>query len=519
MMPMPRGFYRLFLCMLFTLPLAAWAAPSSAQIRALYNSLDSSSIAQHLAFYQLYPATPDGEKALKHAWKLMSGSQSQPPPALFLSPSLSGAMEGLIALVNKPVGNESFLLSERDLDLIESLASRLSHRALKGHFVTDEAAVQNLDPSEIDLARGLLLSQLESAPTTLRQIRSYEAMMDMMALQILARTPLDAAPEAKIRAINNFIFDELGFRFPPRSLYAKDIDLYTFLPSVLDSHRGVCLGVSILYICLAQRLNLELEMITPPGHIYVRHRSGQGEINIETTARGIHVDSKEYLGIDTRTLQQRTIKEVIGMAHFNQASVYWHQEDFEKAIVAYQKAMPYMAEDQLLKELLAYNLLFGGQKEEGERLLKSVSNHIPDHAVSKRTIADDYLLGRVDADSIRTTFMEVDDTRESIQKKRLALEKMLKTYPLFRSGLFHLAVTWLQLNRNGEALEVLERYHALDPRDPTVEYYLSELYCERFDYHNAWLHLKNAEALCQERNHFPKALKELRREIAALCPE
>ena len=76
------------------------------------------------------------------------------------------------------------------------------------------------------------------------------------------------------------------FRFPPHSLYAKDIDVYTFLPSVLDSRRGVCLGVSILYLCLAQRLDLPLEAMTPPGHIYVRYGE---DLNIETTARGIDV--------------------------------------------------------------------------------------------------------------------------------------------------------------------------------------------------------------------------------------
>lgn len=99
------------------------------------------------------------------------------------------------------------------------------------------------------------------------RIQSYEALIDLMALQILARLPKQASAEEKIIAINTFIFDEMGFRFPPHSLYAKDIDLYTFLPSVLDSRRGVCLGVSILYLCLAQRLELPLEMITPPGPV------------------------------------------------------------------------------------------------------------------------------------------------------------------------------------------------------------------------------------------------------------
>ena len=160
-------------------------------------------------------------------------------------------------------------------------------------------------------------------------------MIDLMALQIRSTLSPNSKPEEKIDAINRFIFEELGFRFPPHSCYATNVDLYTFLPSVLDSRRGVCLGVSILYICIAQRLSLPLEMITPPGHIYVRYKNGEKEINIETTARGIHLEVLEtYLAINTRSLQQRNVKEVIGLSHFNQASVYWITEKMKNPLNA-----------------------------------------------------------------------------------------------------------------------------------------------------------------------------------------
>lgn len=505
------------ICLIFLLAClpCAGGQPSPSKIRALYNSLDTASIAEHLAFYQLYPDTREGKLSLEHAWLLMTGTKQNihMPVA-----SLTAGVDGLISLVNKPPDSAGLLLSEADLQIMEKAAARLPHRKLKGHSAQNEEEVLALNPADIDLARGLLLSQLESSPDQMKKIRSYEASLDMMALQILARL-VETTPEAKIRAINSFIFDEMGFRFPPHSLYAKDIDLYTFLPSVLDSRRGVCLGVSILYICLAQRLGLQLEMVTPPGHIYVRYRSRETAINIETTARGIHLDSSDYLGINTRALQERTIKEVIGLAHFNQAGVYWHKQDFDKAIAAYLKALPYLPNDKLLQELLAYNYLLKGERETGEKLLKGVANHLPDYAISKQVIAEDYLLGHVDAKGIQTTFKEVDDTRDSILEKRKALEKVLEGYPRFRSGLLHLAITWLQLHREGEALEILERYHALDPNDPTVEYYLAELYLERFDSHKAWKHLKIAEKLCENRQHAPKALKSLRREISARCPE
>ena len=85
-------------------------------------------------------------------------------------------------------------------------------------------------------------------------------------------------------------------------------------------------SLCLIYV-FGTKAKSETEMVTPPGHIYVRFKKGNSEINIETTARGVHLDSEEYLGIETRGLQKRTVKEVIGLTHFNQASVYWQQEN------------------------------------------------------------------------------------------------------------------------------------------------------------------------------------------------
>lgn len=499
------------------LTLLLLAAPHSlpTKTKTLYNSLEPTSVAEHLAFYELYPDTQEGQAALREAWNLLApqkGSESAPLPFA----ELNQALEGIIYLVTKPPQKETVDLGEKELLAIEKLGKNLPHKKLKGHFAQSEAEMIALPPEEIDLARGLLLSQMGAA---WGKIKSYEALLDLMALQIMTKLPPGASPEQKIRAMNAFIFDEMGYRFPPRSVFAKDIDVYTFLPSVLDSRRGVCLGVSLLYLCLSQRLALPLEMITPPGHIYIRYRKGDEEINIETTARGIHVDSQEYLNVDTRSLQERTIKQVIGLAHFNQASVFWKVKDYKKALEAYQKALPYLPDDMLLKELMAYTMLYNDQKERAHQLLEEVRNHVPDYAIYKETLAEDYLNGKVDGETIKLLFDEVEDTRESIGARKTSLEKALQKFPEFRTGLTALATTWVQLHRTSEALPYLEKVHALDPNDPTIEYYLAELYVERMDYLKAWKHLKNAEQITARRNYFPRSLRDMRKSLSTLHPE
>lgn len=489
----------------------------AASLSALYATLDPTSVSQHFAFYELYPKTLEGKTALKHAWELLSGGVTEWDPELLL-PSLDP--KPLINFVNRSSQDTTPILSSEQLCVINKLSSNLLNRNLKGYSVWDETELYQLKTEEIDLARGLLLAELGNSQEAKEKILSYEANLDLMALQIQARLSSDATPKEKIRAISDYIFSEMRFRFPPHSLHAKDIDVYTFLPSVLDGRRGVCLGVSILYLCLAQRLGLELEAITPPGHIYVRYIGPDGEIlNIETTARGIDVPSEMYLGMETKKLQTRNIREVIGLAFMNQAAVCWHKNDPDKAVQLYEKARPFLKDDYLLNMFLGYNYLFAHRIEEGKELLQKIKGKVPDHAIVSDTISEDYLEGFTDPEAIQAVFSEVNEKRESILEKQKKLAAVVEKYPKFRQGIFHLATTWLQLGREKEALPILEKYIAMNPNDPTVNYYLSALHFQRHNYNRAWEFLLKAEAIVFAKDHKPKALKQLRSALTRACPE
>lgn len=495
----------------FSLPPA-----SEGKIKTLYNSLEPASISQHLAFYELYKHHYFGQKALNDAWNLLTKNR-QNLKIFDQKLSLSRlTIETILSLINKSSDQEFSFSDQEAFETMKQLSSQLHHYPLKGHHVWNEKDVLALPLDQIDVARGLFISQFGDDR---QKIHSYEGLIDLMALQIMARLSDSPTPEEKIQVINTFIFEEMGFRFPPRSLYAKDIDLYSYLPSVLDSRRGVCLGVSILYLCIAQRLNLPLEMITPPGHIFVRYRENGKLINIETTARGVHMDSEEYLNVNTCALQMRTIKEVIGMVHFNQASIYWQNQDYENVLKSYQRAEAYMSDDPLLKELMGFVLLLTDQQEKGEELLRSIQNDVPIYEISKNTMIDDYFSGNIDAKGIAVLFSKSEEDRKSILAKKKELEDILIAFPQFRSGLMQVAGCWIQLHRLGEALEVLERLHKIDPNDPEVLYYLSILFGMRHDYIQSWSYLKKAENLTRTHNYSPKVLKELRRELLRCSPE
>ncbi len=487
----------------------------SPSISTLFKSLDPKSAPQHFAFYDLYPETKEGKLALKKAWQILAQEDIEKS---ILLPTLD--IQLMTSLVNKQPAIPPDNLDDEHLTFIEGLGKHLSNRKLKGHDVWTEEEYLTMNIEDVDLARGLFLSELSNSDESRYKIRYYEACLDLMALQILARLPDNPTPLDKVYEINDFIFYKMRFRFPPHSIHAKEIDTFTFLPSVMDSRRGVCLGVSTLYLCLAQRLDLDLEIITPPGHIFIRYKDKNGEItNIETTARGVNYPSDVYLGIETRKLQERNIKEVIPLAIINQASVYWGQEKFDKAIELYEKAKLYLPDDYLLRELLAFNYLFVGRIEEGKKLLEENKDIIPDHATSKDTITIDYLENNVDAEGIKAIFMPVDETRNSIIKKREELEKIVEKFPKFRAGIMQLANTWLQLGRTKEAYNIILKYYALDKTDPTVNYYLSAICFERYDYNNSWKYLVQAKDLLDKREHYPKAIRNLYDALKRKCPE
>jgi regulator of sirC expression with transglutaminase-like and TPR domain len=444
--------------------------------KAIFSRLDRNSLSKQLAFYRLFPETEEGKKAYQQACFLLQGKSNSPLPPL---PTTL-----LDSIVNAVASNPSSVPSsfnKEELELIRTLSDGFQNRQLKGSKLLNEKEILSLSPEEIDLGRALLVSQGSD-------VERFEAIFDIMALHIQAKLRKGAKPIEIVNALTTFIFDEMGFRFPPHSASVPEIDKYTALPSVVDARRGVCLGVSILYLCLAQRLGLALEIITPPGHIFVRYEGEGGPFNIETTARGVHLPDQTYLNLEYCHLTKRTIKEVVGMAHMNEASTYWHKGEYEKVLQFYEKALPYLEEDPLLHELMGYvNLLLG--KEDVAK------HHFAKADLKPTSFATDYLTGCCNAKGIELLFQQNDKDRNSLMAHRVKIENILKDWPTFKAGWFYHAMLSMQLSRVKDALLSLEKYHALDATHPTVEYYLAELYFDRGQYQEGWKHQKILAAL------------------------
>lgn len=508
---------------LFLLSFALYAEPSKEYLEGLYHGLDPASISEHLALYSLYPDHEVGQKALQEVYKLLSKTQPEDQKDLPQLPLLALSLEGFTSLITKGEDQQQEFLEESHLEAIEALSFSLANRTLKGHGIQSEKELLALDPAELDLARALLIAQHEEEPIDWQWVRSYEAKLDFMALQILARLPKEASPKQIIQEMNRLIFFEMHYRYPALSSLKEEAEPFSRLTTVLDTKRGLCLGTSILYLCLAQRLGLPLEIMIPPGHIFVRYSSENETLNIETTARGINYPSKNYLDVNTTSIQKANLKEVIGFVFFNlAANDLTLSKNYPKAIEAYLKCLKYAPENSQAIELLGYAYALNQQEQQAKKCFKKLESMESKYHIASMYLdaPQEYLAGKINAEAIEVIIEQTKTQNQTtLKEKQKKLQKILKEMPHFKAGLYFLAETYQMLSEPKKALECLEKIHLQNPNYPYVEFSLAHLYLGEYNFSEAWKHYQQLESLCEKHHHHPQILKDFKRVLAGLAIE
>ena len=137
------------------------------------------------------------------------------------------------------------------------------------------------DDMHIDLAHACLLIAQDAYPDL--PVERYLGDIERMAIRLRGRMPQSSAPEERVAALNQFLFEDLGFRgnteeyYDPRNSYLND---------VIDRKIGIPISLSVLYMAVGRRVGLPLEGISFPGHFLVRLRLRQGVLVLDPFAGG-----------------------------------------------------------------------------------------------------------------------------------------------------------------------------------------------------------------------------------------
>jgi len=193
----------------------------------------------------------------------------------------------------------------------------------------------------IDLFEGALLVARDEYPEL--DEAYYRAVIDEHERTLRSRIAADADEQARLAAVNHYLFDELGFSgnndafYDPRNSYIND---------VLERRLGIPLSLGLVQMELARRLGVPLEGVSFPGHFLVRLPVAGGLLVLDPYHRGRSIDAQElkerakaHLGnMDLDDAQLLSILEPASHRSIllrmlrNLKSLYAEQEVWEKAL-------------------------------------------------------------------------------------------------------------------------------------------------------------------------------------------
>lgn len=109
-------------------------------------------------------------------------------------------------------------------------------------------------------------------------VTAFRAQLDDWARQVRQALPESPTGEATLQAINRLLFEELGF-------IGNQTDYYdpanSYLNRVMDRRRGVPTSLSVVYLCVARRLELPVVGVGMPGHFLCRYQTPREEFYID----------------------------------------------------------------------------------------------------------------------------------------------------------------------------------------------------------------------------------------------
>ena len=108
--------------------------------------------------------------------------------------------------------------------------------------------------------------------------QSVLAEIDAMANKLKRRIPADAVPVQRLRWLNRYFFQELGFAGNVNNYYDP---ANSYLHSVIKTRRGIPITLAVLYIELATQIGLTARGVSFPGHFLIKLRMPQGEVVID----------------------------------------------------------------------------------------------------------------------------------------------------------------------------------------------------------------------------------------------
>ncbi len=102
--------------------------------------------------------------------------------------------------------------------------------------------------------------------------------LDAFAARLKQRLPDDASHLQKLRMLNHYFYNDLGFSGNVNDYYNPD---NSYLHRVMHSRRGIPISLAVIYMELAQQIGLHVQGISFPGHFLMKLTIPAGQVVLD----------------------------------------------------------------------------------------------------------------------------------------------------------------------------------------------------------------------------------------------
>jgi regulator of sirC expression with transglutaminase-like and TPR domain len=207
-------------------------------------------------------------------------------------------------------------------------------------------------------------SQVEAAAAVAQDdhpnldVQAVLADIDGLAANLKQRIAADTAPLPRLRYLNRYFFQELGFAGNVNDYYEPG---NSYLHRVLATRRGIPITLALIYIEIAQQVGLEARGVSFPGHFLVKIKMPQGEVLIDPfngrslsrddleeriapyrRRHGLPADAELPLGL---FLQSATARAVLARLLRNLKEIHRSAEDWSRLHLVMQRLVLLLPDD------------------------------------------------------------------------------------------------------------------------------------------------------------------------------
>jgi len=109
-------------------------------------------------------------------------------------------------------------------------------------------------------------------------LTSVQLELDTLVVRLKQRLPADASHLQKLRMLNHYFYNELGFSGNVNDYYSPD---NSYLHRVIHSRRGIPISLAVLYMEIAQQIDLQVQGISFPGHFLMKLNIPAGQVVLD----------------------------------------------------------------------------------------------------------------------------------------------------------------------------------------------------------------------------------------------